>query len=400
MFLRDKAIRVDDPCGYDMTPLILREFHAFLDDHGLLAGFLCEWDEENQDASIVCADGLPDAPFKTTKHDSLVAVLKDCLVKYPAPHVHMIADSDFWVSLSSVTDTEGWQRRALFLPACCPETDVIMLCFSRSTQPLETNPTVEQSAREFVRLVGFLLSSHHLNNRIRIMEIYAREIGHDIASSVQAVVSKLRNVARGLVNGQLALDKIREAEEEVMAAYRTADTLGITVDPDYNIGSGDDFSPADCVRQVLSLCRSEAQERHVELRTELPSVPMTLWGDQKAIQSALTQLVLNAIKYAKGSSHITVRVAQKNGDVEFSVTDLGKSLEEEEKAHMWEFGWRGRRAKELHVNGSGIGLYTVRKVVRAHGGNCGAIESPRSKELVTFYMRLPKRDILRKTELL
>ena len=52
------------------------------------------------------------------------------------------------------------------------------------------------------------------------------------------------------------------------------------------------------------------------------------------------------------------------------------------------------------MNGSGIGLYTVKKVVRAHGGTCGATESGRSKEVVTFYMRIPARDFLRKIQLL
>ena len=40
----------------------------------------------------------------------------------------------------------------------------------------------------------------------------------------------------------------------------------------------------------------------------------------------------------------------------------------QEAQKIWEFGYRSKYAKERHVNGSGIGLYTARRIVIAHGG--------------------------------
>ena len=220
-----------------------------------------------------------------------------------------------------------------------------------------------------------------------------------LLSSVQAIISKLRNISRGLIQGPALIEKIREAEDEIMATYRVADTLGITIDPDYNIGSGGNFDVESTFQQVVQLCQSEAAERHVELRTEIPESKIELWGDEKAIQSAIMQLLMNAIKYARGSSYVIIRVEESQDSVVFSVTDRGMPLTEEDKAHIWEFGWRGEKAKELHVNGSGIGLFTVNKVVRAHGGAVGVKTSLKSAEVVTFSIRIPKKHVIKKYSL-
>ena len=57
---------------------------------------------------------------------------------------------------------------------------------------------------------------------------------------------------------------------------------------------------------------------------------------------------------------------------------------------IWDFGMRGKKAKELHVNGSGIGLFTVKKIDRPliadeHGGvrekHDGSIDLPKVNRL-------------------
>jgi len=65
--------------------------------------------------------------------------------------------------------------------------------------------------------------------------------------------------------------------------------------------------------------------------------------------------------------------------------------EEEEELHMWEFGFRGKRALELHVNGSGIGLYTVKKIVLAHGGRYWCTVAREAENVVTFLFAIPTR---------
>ena len=397
MFSRTKAVQPLSATLPEVSTFIDAAFAQFVESNCLCAGFLCRWEDEKPDVAVVSAYGIPAAPFRGVKKEALLALLGACLQHHPEPHLHSISSkSQQWQDISSFIDTSEWQHKALFIPASAKDLDFVLLCFAKDEAGLRISEELVAATRDLISTVAFLLVAAHLQDHLRVMEIYVREVGHDLASSVQAVVSKLRNVSRGLLTGQVAINKVKEAEAEILSAYRVADTLGITVDPDYNVSGGGDFDAVAAVSDILVLCASEAEERHIEIRTDFESREIMMWGDEKAIQSAVMQLLINAIKYAKGSTFVSVRVSTKQDEVEFSVQDLGKPLSDEEKLYMWDFGWRSDEAKELHVNGSGIGLYTVKKVASAHGGTVGAIGNGDS---VTAFFRVPRRDPL-KTRLL
>ncbi|MGI6415454.1 MAG: sensor histidine kinase [Thermoguttaceae bacterium] len=398
MFLRDRAIHSDTAETPDVSPFVESTFESFLCANTFCAGFLCAWNANKNSGGVVSACGIPAAPFRGAKQDSLDELIQECLRYHPEPHVHSIPSrSRQWADIASFVDTNAWQHRFVFIPAYARDLDFVFLCFAENGTEVDISPDLIAASSDCVNTVSFLLSASSLQKHLRTMEVYVREIGHDIASSVQAIVSKLRNVSRGLLTGPAALAKVQEAEAEILSAYRVADTLGITVDPDYNLSNGAEFDAVSAVFDVLALCRSEAEERHIELRTDFQHATMRMWGDEKAIQSAVMQLLINGIKYAKGSTYVSVRVSAAKGCIEFSVIDRGKPLDDDEKLHMWDFGWRGEKAKELHVNGSGIGLYTVRKIAAAHGGGIGARTYG---DVVTVFFSVPCGDVLKKSALL
>jgi len=396
MFSRERSFHPPENKTPNVTVFIQDSFEKFLQVSNLCAGILCVWDDDQSEVLPIASYGIPLAPFKGSKRELLNLYIQDCLRLHPAPHLHGIVKDKLWKEISSLKDVESWQTKALFIPAYIADMNFVSICFSDSSENLSADDQLVKNIAEVVQVANFILSAENMKNRLDVMEIYVREIGHDIASSVQAIISKLRNISRGLIKGPAAIAKVKEAEEEIMATYRVADTLGITVDPDYNIGTGGDFNGIDTLHDVIKLCLSEAAERHIELRHDYSESNVDLWGDSKAIQSALMQLVMNAIKYAKGSSFVTIRISSSRDTVEFSVTNRGLAILPEDELNVWDFGWRGHKAKEQHVNGSGIGLYTVKKIVNAHGGSVNLKVTGDYFEVATFSFRIPKKKILRK----
>lgn len=400
MFSRSEAIHPSADQVANFTQIFDNTFLNYLEGVDLCAGFLCLWKIETSDPIVVTSANIPITPFNGAKKESLRLFIKDCLDKYPKPHIHAISNYELWSEISSLVNVTEWHPKAIFIPAYSGELDFILICFGNKETKLQITEEMQLRVKELIQTIELIISINTLNKRVNTIETYVKEIGHDIASSVQAIISKLRNISRGYITGPHIIEKIKEAEEEIMATYRTAETLGITVDPDYNISCGLNFYPNDIVDDVIKLCMSEAAERHIEIRTELLRNRSQIWGDIKAIQSALMQLLINAIKYARGSSYVTIRVSEKDDHIEFSVTDQGMEISEDDKVHMWEFGWRGLKAKEQHVNGSGIGLYTVNKIIKAHNGSVACITSQETKNIVTFLFRIPKKVFFQKTNLI
>jgi signal transduction histidine kinase len=230
--------------------------------------------------------------------------------------------------------------------------------------------------------------------RLKVTEFFVREVGHDIASSVQAIIAKLRTIRDGRVEEKSALKrKVIEIEKEINGTYAIADKLGLAIDPKYQLRSFADFDVAGVISRAIGQVSGEAQERKIHIEFKRPSRNLTLWGDEQAVQQCLVQLLMNAIKYSFGGTFIRVNLVDRQESIAVHVQNRGHPLPEgDEQKLIWDFGYRGNRAKELHVNGSGVGLFTVKKIVSAH---CGQAWCKRNGDITEFSIDIPKRDRLK-----
>ncbi|MBA4388156.1 MAG: hypothetical protein C0404_09255 [Verrucomicrobia bacterium] len=385
------------PLMPDLPTCLLPSFRKFITDTGFVAGLLAHKPALEPTYKVLYSAIIPPAPFNGKASPSLNSVLLECHMRNPCPHVHSLKSTQFWKELSSVCETANWQRRGLFVPFLVGDDALDFLLFSSESGIMPTDDVLVGRCETLAANAAAIMLSDMIAKDLRITEHYIKELGHDLASSVQAIISKIRNVRTGQVSGDLALTKLGEVETEIMSIYRSSDTMGITVDPQYNIRDGNDFSVVNAINSVITLCQSEAQERHITIEHESDLSDPIMWGDRKAIESAIIQLVMNAIKYARGSSKIFIRSKSDSQDrIRVSVTNVGISIADDFLPKMWEFGERGREALELHANGSGIGLFTVRKIVVAHGGTVDHTANGPNKGCNTFSFLIPRRDVLKK----
>jgi signal transduction histidine kinase len=73
--------------------------------------------------------------------------------------------------------------------------------------------------------------------------------------------------------------------------------------------------------------------------------------------------------------------------VEIRVADRGPGIPADEQAHIFEPFFRGRRALQDQIHGTGLGLNLARKIVEAHGGSI-QVKSATMKG-AEFIVRLP-----------
>ena len=104
-----------------------------------------------------------------------------------------------------------------------------------------------------------------------------------------------------------------------------------------------------------------------------PGLPFVA-GDSRALQHALQNLLSNAVKYGTAeSSWIGVSALKTvDGDrpiVEIRVADRGPGIPRDEQAYIFDPFFRGKRAVQDQIHGSGLGLSLVKKIVAAHGGS-------------------------------
>lgn len=123
------------------------------------------------------------------------------------------------------------------------------------------------------------------------------------------------------------------------------------------------------LREIVSDLELRAQVRNkrllVEIGENIPSVAI----DRLAIYEVVGNLVENAIKYGGQSTDINISVGiGKDGMVETTVEDHGAGMPESVVGGLFTKFYRSHRSKSA-VGGNGLGLYLVKSIVNAHGGN-------------------------------
>ena len=91
-------------------------------------------------------------------------------------------------------------------------------------------------------------------------------------------------------------------------------------------------------------------------------------ADADALRAAIKNLVVNALKHGRQSPVRVTARADRSGQVVIEVEDHGPGIPDDELPRVFEPFFRGRRAHDTQVEGSGIGLNVVYQVVRSHGG--------------------------------
>lgn len=122
-----------------------------------------------------------------------------------------------------------------------------------------------------------------------------------------------------------------------------------------------------------------------------PGLPMIL-ADEQALKHALRNLIDNAVKYGtEGNNWIGVfacTVEDEHGQgVEFRVADRGPGIPLDEQPHIFDPFFRGRRAVQDQIHGTGLGLNLVKKIVEAHGGTISVKSEPMKG--TEFIVRIP-----------
>lgn len=121
------------------------------------------------------------------------------------------------------------------------------------------------------------------------------------------------------------------------------------------------------VMAVADEQRSNLKRRRQTLTFSMPSTAV-VWADPLRMRMVLDNLVDNASKYSHEHTEITVAVRILQNAVQVSVADQGVGIDESDFAKLFQKFSRIDNPLSLVVGGNGLGLYMVKKLVDAHGG--------------------------------
>lgn len=122
------------------------------------------------------------------------------------------------------------------------------------------------------------------------------------------------------------------------------------------------------VRNCLESFASVVVERNIQLNFHSANQEIWMNMDTLKIQSAITNLISNAIRFVKNNTGIVdVTIRQKENQVLIGIEDNGRGISEKDAKMIFVRFYQGDN-QSPNNEGSGIGLFLVKKYVEMHGG--------------------------------
>lgn len=213
---------------------------------------------------------------------------------------------------------------------------------------------------------------HELRTPIAIIKGYASTLGRDDvewdSGTIREKVAIIEDEA----------DRLTDLVEDLLTASKIQAARELRL----NIADTDLRALA-----ARSAARLESQTSHpivLSFPTNFPLIP----GDEFRLRQVIENLLTNAIKYSPGDGAITVGGRFTEKSVTVFVRDDGVGIPKDQIDKVFQRFYRVDDKLTSRAHGAGLGLYLVKEIVEAHGGDIAVKSQVGSGS--TFFFTLPR----------
>ena len=144
------------------------------------------------------------------------------------------------------------------------------------------------------------------------------------------------------------------------------------------------------VRQISSALQPLADKKGIQLSIDVDEELGELLGDNGKIQSAITNLVGNAIKFTPDGGRVCICVRKNVDELVIKVSDTGIGIPKDALSKIFERFYRVPHPGK-QIPGTGLGLAIVKKIVALHDGRIEVESELNRGTTFTIFLPLARR---------
>jgi two-component system phosphate regulon sensor histidine kinase PhoR len=125
----------------------------------------------------------------------------------------------------------------------------------------------------------------------------------------------------------------------------------------------------DLIQGVIESFKLQLEAKPSAVHTHFEAVPSEIWIDEEYFLHVLSNLMDNAIKYAKSEIDITIKTKTISNKMLITIEDKGIGMSPDTVKHIFEKFYRAHAGNIHNVKGFGLGMSYVKWVIDIHKGN-------------------------------
>ncbi len=236
-----------------------------------------------------------------------------------------------------------------------------MMIAERLSQSVEKARLIEQlrnAGNAYLEMLGFV--SHELKNPLSSMitDIYMLKEGYlgNLTDEQMTSLERIDNKTEYIIN---------MVREYLDLSRLEAGNLSVNVKKNVDLA-------AEVVEPAIDIVLPQIEANEMKLDRLLPAERVKADVDGDLLKIVVVNFVGNAAKYGLKGGRIEVSLDKQDEKIVFSVYNDGPGFSKEHKSKLFRKFSRLDEPELMQHKGTGVGLYTCRRIIKLHNGSIWA----------------------------
>ncbi len=242
---------------------------------------------------------------------------------------------------------------------------------------LYTNPIKYVDRGDLAGIIITIQDITELRKLERMRTEFVANVSHELKTPLTSIKGFVETLKSGaLEDKEDSLRFLNIIEDEAERLYRLiSDILSLSeLEHRKHRGVPERIDVRHTVQEVISILKSQADKKGIQLETDLQESIDSLYGDPDRFKQMLINLVDNAVKYTPDRGKVNVEAYQHVNEttgekrIIIDVIDNGIGIAKEHVPRLFERFYRIDKARSRRVGGTGLGLAIVKHIVLSFDG--------------------------------
>jgi len=230
-----------------------------------------------------------------------------------------------------------------------------------------------------VILIGIILitqlrSMLRENRFVSFIKEYTNSLAHDLKTPISGIFMSASQLASGIFEDkpESRMRYYQMCKDQSSKLLTTVDRILLVAKAEHSkiVPNITDTELKPYIDKIVDIRRqNNFRMKSVDLSTSFQSETMMGIFDPFLMENVLNNLIDNAVKYSNNSVKIEILCSIVSNNLQISVKDNGFGIAKNEQKHIFDNFERGSKIEGKGIDGFGIGLNYVNKVIKAHNGN-------------------------------
>ncbi|OUS78793.1 hypothetical protein B1748_01585 [Paenibacillus sp. MY03] len=254
----------------------------------------------------------------------------------------------------------------------------------------------EGKFRNHSQLGEFVDSINEMTQELKQVEQLRQQFISNVSHEIQSPLTSIRGFASMLQQDGLTREEQQHylsiIEKETIRLSGLSDNLMklTSLESDHIQW---DMAPFSLDKQLTDIVlASEPQWLEKEQDIELELAEVIMHGNAELLSQVWLNLLHNAIKFTPPHGRITIQSVKNEGEITVRISDTGIGIPREDQARIFERFYKGDKQRTRTIEGNGLGLSIVKRIVELHQGSIRVESVP--GEGTTLDVTLPLQPLL------